>query len=144
VCSCRDADLHIVDANKYHYPRTSVCVAARVCIDMAQNTVCHQDLNVSDGIVSAQSIGLTPSSEFIPVFGSGARSSTWPMSQYESFEAAFGYGGERYENDDENENVCVLEEAESEANISGVSEPRKYCQPESFSWLIRPSNLRGY
>lgn len=99
---------------------------------MAQHTDYHQDLDVADGIASPESIGVSPSSEFVPIFGAGARSSTWPMSRYESFEAAFGYFGEHYENDDENDDRYESEEAEPKASISGALGPREYSQPASF------------
>lgn len=108
---------------------------------MAQHTVYDQDLNVSNDTSSPESIGVSPSSEFVPLFGSGARSSTWPMSRYESFETDPNYGEDGYENEDVNENENRTEEAEPEASTPGPSESCEYRQPERFQPLISQSDF---
>ncbi|KAH0401455.1 hypothetical protein KCU89_g4145, partial [Aureobasidium melanogenum] len=90
---------------------------------MAQHIFYRQFWDASDGNISPESIGVSRSSDYVPVSGGVGQSSTWPTSQYEPCEADSYYGGDRHEDDEEYEIENEAEETEPQASTSRPFEP---------------------
>lgn len=100
---------------------------------MAQDSLYNQGLDACDGATEFESIRPSPMSETVPFFGTGTRSSTWPLQRNASHDIRYDYN--EYEHNGEVNDRT--HEAEPEASNSESIEPCEYDQNMDFQLLTR-------